>query len=1461
MNEVINIVGAKGGKGGGGSGRVAQEDPNTLQSNATAKIIDLIGEGEIVGLVDGAKSIYIDDTPLQNDDDSFNFSGIEWDERVGLTEQDYVSGFDGVEATTDVSTQVTKSDAVVRAINDTDIDAVRVTIQIPALTEQDKKTGDLHGSSVQIAIDVASADSSYTEVKKDTISGKTTSPYQRSYRIPLTGNGPWNIRVRRLTDDNEDDSSIRNDTYWSTYTTIIDGKFVYPDSAYLALKVDASRFGDSIPDRAYQVRGLIVQIPSNYDPESREYSGIWDGTFKRSWTNNPAWIFYDLCTNKRYGAGIDAQHVDKWSLYQIGVYCDEYVDDGYGDTEPRFTVNTVLNSRSEVFDVLNSLAGAFRGMMYWSTGLVTAVQDAPSDSSRFFNTSNIVDGEFKYSASKLSTRHTVCAVSWNDPDDNYRKTVELVEDQEAIQKYGFNQTDITAFGCTSRGQARRLGLWTLYTEQSETELLEFSTGFADADLRPGEIISISDPNYVGARIGGRLVGNLSTQTTLYIDKQPEHFDGANRVISVRLPSGSTEHVSVSSINDDVITLATSLSETPLANAPWMLSSADVSARTFRVLSVTDNDDNSYTISAIEHNKNKFAQIEQGLKIPESPTTLLPTGRLNPPLDISIESYTYIAGGQSHQGLTISWTPADDPRVRSYVVEAMSPTQSAYEPVGGTALTSIDLRDTVGGQWSVRVAAVDSIGNRSAWSVRTTTISALLLPVGPDSVAMTLGTFDITLIPSSSRPGQLFEYRRSNTALDTSEIESNAVFLGYSTTLVDTSLKSGTTYYYYIRGYNAYGVSVWYPVSGTTGTNVSDITDAVLDDLTKPGALLDQFENGIKDNADAIDAAQNQIDTAISDISAITVNVDQALADSQTALDTAKNVKTDFNSLESTVDNRVSSVETTVQTLSDDTQAIANSVTELTSSVNDNSATISNLDRTIALDHMLLAIHESVQQTQSAVGSASITVENITRVTEDESLAQRIVELNTTFQDNSANVSTQLLALSDADRTLTNSLTDLRSDFNSNSSSVSSQLSTLTDANQSLASDISSLESEYNSNKSSVSSKLSTLTNKDASLASDISSLESSFNSNKSSVSSQISALTSKDNAISQRIDRYEVEVDDQFASVESSVSAVYDKNNGAVAQSIQTVNVNGKKAMIGMQVGGGTATIAAVADTFAIINESNNNFTIPFVVTGGQTVIDNALIRNLKATNIDVDDLTSKISSTGELRVGFRQVDEIGNVARWNTVGLNDINGGTLSNGTIGDSVGVQGGDEGTFKELRERAYDGLKAKESTDRWTRTGTTLIDGGSIYADDAFIVRGMFRDAVVGTLQLENEAVFIPRSTYERSGKTLSTSWQTVAELDIDDLDFETDFQISVSWRIDTNLFSGTYQVNAYIGSDNLFRIDNGPAHSNGQDPKAQIVNRKSFGGERITVAMKKSGDASGTIVASYRGISVMGIKYS
>ena len=853
MAEYAEITGQKGGgKGGGGGGRVAQEDPNTLRSNSVARIIDLLGEGPMVGLVNGPRSIFFDETPLQANDGSWNFSGVNYTTRAGLPDQDWIKGFPSVESETDVSTEVTNDAPIVRTVSNVDADAVRVTIQIPALTEQNKKNGDIKGASVQIAIDVRASGGSWRQVKTDTIKGKTTSPYQRGYRVELTGAGPWDVRVRRLTADSND-SALRNQTYWSSYTAIIDGKFTYPDSALVALEVDAQQFGNSIPGRAYQVRGLIISVPSNYNPTIRQYSGIWDGTFKQAWTDNPAWVFYDLATSERYGAVL--KNVDKWALYEIGRYCDQLVPNGYGADEPRFTINTVINTREDAYKVLNTLASAFRGMMYWGTGTVTAVQDAPQDGGRIFGPANTVDGQFKYSGSALKSRHTVALVTWNDPEDNYRQSIEVVEDAEGIKQYGWRQTDVTAFGCTSRGQARRVGLWLLYTEREETETVEFAVGLDNADIRPGDVIRINDPSKAGARLSGRLIGT-GTQT-LTLDKRPDEASGRGWSIAVQMPNGLVEQRDVSGFNGAEITLASPLSTTPVDYAMWMLSSETIAPRQFRVIGVTESEDLQYTITALEHNPNKYALIEQGLVLPETPTSLVPTGRLLPPLDITVESFTYLAGGVSHQGALISWTPSTDPRTQYYIVNILPPGEQVWQDIGTTSQTSIEYRDATSGEYQVRVRAVDGAGRLSPWSVRVTTISSLLDPVPPTTVDVEVATFSITLIPRSDRHGQLYEFRRALTALaGDAEIEANAVNLGQATQLADTGLNSGTQYYYWVRGVNVYGVSTWYPVQAATKSDFDDIFKAITDDIKREGSIYDATVEGLKPAA--VEAAENAV---------------------------------------------------------------------------------------------------------------------------------------------------------------------------------------------------------------------------------------------------------------------------------------------------------------------------------------------------------------------------------------------------------------------------------------------------------------------------------------------------------------------------------------------------------------------------------------------------------------------------
>lgn len=824
MKQLIEGAGG-GGKDGGGSQRTPQEAPNTLRSTSKARLIDAIGEGEIVGLVNGLKSVYLDDTPLQDESDEFNFQGVTVHTRNGEPDQAHIPGFPAVETANDVSTEVTQGAPIVRTVGNLDADAVRVTLQLPALNEQDTSNGDLVGASVEVAIDIRPMDGVWEECKRDTIAGKTTSPYQRTYRIELTGSGPWDIRMRRITPDS-DEVTLNNATYWATYTEVIDAKLSYPDTALVALEVDAQQFGNQIPARSYDVKGLIIRVPDNYNPTTRTYTGFWSGNFKLAWSDNPAWCYYDLATKNRYGAAL--ANVDKWALYQIAQYCDELVPDGFGGEEPRFTFNTVLASQEEAITALHTLASAFRGMTYWGTNTVMPVADMPADPVKLVTPANVIDGEFVYEGTGLKARHSVAIVSYNDPNDNYRQQVEVVEDAEAIEQYGWRSLEINAVACTSRGQAHRLGKWTLASERAETETVSYRASIDHADIRPGDIISVSDPTTAGARLGGRIVTTGTAALTL--DKVPEQASGANWFLDVMLPSGAVERRAVSGFNGDVVTLANPLSAAPIAGAVWILSSQAVEPRRFRVLANIEEAARVYHITALEHDPTKYARIELGIDLEPPNYSLLPTGPVVGPYSLTAEAYKYLAGGTEHQGMTISWTPSDDPRVLRYIVEVQGPSDLRWRTVYTESGTSVDLRDVESGQWMIRVRGVTGIGTASPWSTLTTNIGGLLLPVPPDSVDVIIGTFTITLIPRGAYPGQMYEFWRSNAALQSDQITSNAVRLTVSTSLTDTELSHGTTYFYYIRGTNAYGVSDWYPVQATTDSDPEKILQVLSDEI-------------------------------------------------------------------------------------------------------------------------------------------------------------------------------------------------------------------------------------------------------------------------------------------------------------------------------------------------------------------------------------------------------------------------------------------------------------------------------------------------------------------------------------------------------------------------------------------------------------------------------------------------------
>lgn len=697
----------RGAKGGGDEQRPPIEAPDSLRSAATARIVDLLGEGPIEGLTDGHRSIYLEDTPLQNADMTYNFKGVQVYERLGHPEQPHIPGFPAVEAEVDVSTQVKVSQPVVRRVVNLNVDAVRIKIRVPALQTTNQTTGDIKGTSVKLAVDIMLDGGAWVLAKYITISGKTSSSYERQTRVDLPGEGPWDIRVRRITADSTK-SSLQNSTFWATYTEITDVKLSYPDSALVGIQIDARQFGNSVPGRSYDVKGRIIRVPTNYDPTTRAYTGIWEGTFKLAWTDNPAWVFYDLATNTRFGAALE--NVDKWSLYQIGRYCDELVPDGYGGVEPRFTINTVISAQSDAVSALSQLASVFRGMTYWGTNAAVAVADMPTDPVKLVTPANVIDGAFEYSGTSLRDRHTAVAVSWNDPADRYRQQPEIVEDPEGVAQYGWKQLDITAVGCTSRGQARRLGLWALYSERYETETVTYRAGIDHMDIRPGDVVAISDPAAAGARYGGRVLAATVSEVTL---DQPPASLSADQTwhLDVVLPSGAVERRAVASVVGQVVHLAVPLTATPLTAAMWVLSSQDVKPSLFRIVSAVEEEGPTYRITGAAYDPRKYDVVENGL-VAFDPKVTRPGSIPSEVTGLSATDYPYKSGSGISTKLSLSWDRSDDTAVtwRVCVREADGGNWTVYS---GIVTCSIDIPNvTDGASYVVECYGVSSVGVES-----------------------------------------------------------------------------------------------------------------------------------------------------------------------------------------------------------------------------------------------------------------------------------------------------------------------------------------------------------------------------------------------------------------------------------------------------------------------------------------------------------------------------------------------------------------------------------------------------------------------------------------------------------------------------------------------------------------------------------------------------------------------------
>ncbi|MDG3974685.1 phage tail protein, partial [Pseudomonas aeruginosa] len=694
-------------KGGSSKPKQPVEAPDSLRSVATAKILLAVGEGEFAG-VPSERDIYLDNTPLMDPSGNLNFPNVKWEWRAGAVDQDYIPGIPAVENETSVNVELRSDTPWVRSLSNTQLSAVRLRFAWPALQQQDTN-GNIGGYRIEYAVDLATDGGAYQEVLREAVDGKTTTRYERSRRIdlPAATNG-WQVRVRRLT-PNQNNNRIADTMLIAGYTEVIDAKLRYPNTALLYVEFSAEQFSN-IPAVTVDCRGRKVQVPSNYDPETRAYLGIWDGTMKQAWTDNPVWHTYDIVTNDRFGVGkrIKAWMVDRWEMYRISQYCDQLVPDGKGGQEPRHTCNLNLQSRAGAWELLRDLTAIYRGMAYWAQGQLKIQADIPraTDVDFAYTRANVIDGRFSYGSASERTRYSRALVSYDNPANNYDTDVAVATDKRLQRRYGDNPVEVAAIGCTRESEAQRRGKWAILTN-SQDRTITFRTGMDGAIPLPGWVIPVADALLAGREIGGRISAVAGRVITLDRDTQVKAGDR----LFLNLPSGKAEARSVQSVAGRAVTVTTAYSETPLLELVWTLDADDLAVPLYRVMKVSQPERGVFEITALQYEPGKFSAIDTGAKLESRPISVIPITTVAPPASVTLTSHYQFDQGLAVSTMTIAW-PAVEGAV-AYDVEWKKDSGNWIRlPRAGT--TSVDVTGIYAGGYLARVRAVSAFDITSVW---------------------------------------------------------------------------------------------------------------------------------------------------------------------------------------------------------------------------------------------------------------------------------------------------------------------------------------------------------------------------------------------------------------------------------------------------------------------------------------------------------------------------------------------------------------------------------------------------------------------------------------------------------------------------------------------------------------------------------------------------------------------------
>lgn len=835
-------------KGGSSSSRTPTEQPDDLQSVAKAKILMALGEGEFSGQLTG-KDIYLDGTALENSDGSQNFSGVTWEFRAGTQAQKYIQGIPGTENEISVGTEVSSATAWTRTFTNTQLSAVRLRLKWPSLFKQEDD-GDLVGYSVNYAIDLQTDGGTWQTVLNTSVTGKTTSGYERSHRIDLPQAGStWTVRLRKITVD-ANSAKIGDTMTLQSYTEVIDAKLRYPNTALLYIEFDSSQFNGSIPQISCEPRGRVIRVPDTYDPETRSYSGTWTGAFKWAWTDNPAWIFYDLVVTDRFGLGnrLTAANIDKWGLYQVAQYCDQMVPDGKGGsgTEPRYICNVYVQSRNDAYTVLRDFAAIFRGMTYWGGDQIVSLADMPRDIDYSYTRANVVDGRFTYTSSTTKTRYTTALVSYSDPDNAYADAMEPVFEQALVARYGFNQLEMTAIGCTRQSEANRKGRWGILTNNKD-RVVSFDVGLDGNIPQPGYIIAVADELLSGKVMGGRI--SAVNGRVIKLDRVADAAAGDRLILN--LPSGASQSRTIQAVNGESVTVTTAYSETPQAEAVWVIESDELYAQQYRVVSVSDNGDGTFSITGANHDPDKYARIDTGAIIDQRPISVIPPGNQAPPANILISSFSVVQQNISVETMRASWDQAQN----AIAYEAQwRRNDGNWVNVPRSSTTSFDVPGIYAGRYLVRVRAINAAEISSGWGYseeKTLTGKVGNPPKPVGFIASENVVFGIELnwgFPANTDDTLKTEIQYSLTGTaDDAMLLADVPYPQRK--YQQMGLKAGQIFWYRAqlvdRTGNESGYTDW--VRGQASIDVSDITDVILEEIKDSDTFKDLIENAVDSN--------------------------------------------------------------------------------------------------------------------------------------------------------------------------------------------------------------------------------------------------------------------------------------------------------------------------------------------------------------------------------------------------------------------------------------------------------------------------------------------------------------------------------------------------------------------------------------------------------------------------------------